>query len=438
MSLTAKALESRQRPSRPSRRPIPPQTLRELWARSAGRCEFRGCNEPLYRDTLTQARANLAHISHIVAWSPGGPRGDLVRSPLLARDISNLMLTCRKHGKVIDDPALVANYPESLLLAYKLEHELRIRMLTEVTEDSQTHVLLLQAPIDSRRSFIDPAAAFRAILPRYSAEEEPMRIDLTGMRIPTTTDSYFRVAAECITQEWQRCSSGRTITRVAVFALAPVPLLIHFGHLLGDLEHVDLYQRHRDSQDWTWKRERGERGEEGSRGLPERQEATAATAAMQEGDDVREVLYDVLLPETPDDGTSPIAVVLSVSASIGQDEVHRAIGAAPRVYEIRARSPGLDFLASRKHFELFGYEFRKLLEVLYEPTAQPRIVHLFAAVPAPVAIEFARAIKPHHPPFLVYEFDKAGRARIPALAINDPTGACGSLLMSRNRREAKT
>src|SRR5690242_10483806 len=78
------------------------QTLRELWARAAGRCEFRGCNQLLYKDTLTQERVNVAHVSHIVAFRPDGPRGDVVRSSALARDIRNLMLTCSKHGRVID------------------------------------------------------------------------------------------------------------------------------------------------------------------------------------------------------------------------------------------------------------------------------------------------------------------------------------------------
>jgi len=118
----------------------------ELWARAAGRCEFRGCNELLYVDDLTKQRSNLATIAHIVAYSPEGPRGDPVRSEELQVDVRNLMLTCRVHGKVIDDRDEEAAYPESLLLEFKQEHESRICMLTGITEDAQTHVLLVQAP----------------------------------------------------------------------------------------------------------------------------------------------------------------------------------------------------------------------------------------------------------------------------------------------------
>lgn len=155
----------------PGRPTIPQQTVSELWGRAAGRCEFRGCNELLYRDGLTQQRSNLAIISHIVAFSPDGPRGEPIRSKGLEKDSRNLMLTCRVHGKIIDDKAMVADYPEKLLLEMKHEHEQRVRMLTKSKEDAQTHILLLQAPIDGRDFSINPTDAFRAILPRYPAEE---------------------------------------------------------------------------------------------------------------------------------------------------------------------------------------------------------------------------------------------------------------------------
>src|SRR5712692_8198849 len=183
------------------RPPIPEQIQRELWARAAGRCEFRGCNKLLYKDSLTQKRANLAVISHIVAYSPDGPRGDVVLSQQLEKDISNLMLTCRDHGKIIDDKAREVEYPEELLRGFKREHELRVRMLTEAKEDAQTHVLLLQVPIDKRTIVIDQAEAFRAILPKYPVEETAAIIDLNGMAIATSSEGFFPVAAQSIAEQ---------------------------------------------------------------------------------------------------------------------------------------------------------------------------------------------------------------------------------------------
>lgn len=47
-----------------------------LWVKSAGRCEFRGCNCVLYEDEITTEDCMSAQIAHIVAFSPDGPRGD--------------------------------------------------------------------------------------------------------------------------------------------------------------------------------------------------------------------------------------------------------------------------------------------------------------------------------------------------------------------------
>ena len=72
---------------------IPENVKRELWIKSGGRCEFRGCNKYLYKDGVTKQPRNLANIAHIVSWTPTGPRGNQ-NSEKLATDISNLMLTC--------------------------------------------------------------------------------------------------------------------------------------------------------------------------------------------------------------------------------------------------------------------------------------------------------------------------------------------------------
>ena len=374
-------------------RPSLPVTLQnELWGRAAGRCEFRGCNELVYVDDLTQQRSNLSAISHIVAYSPAGPRGDPVRSELLARDLRNLILTCRKHGKIIDDLDKVAEYPEELLLEFKREHEERVRMLTGITEESQTHVLLVQAPIDGCDFAIDEKRAFRALLPKYPAEEKAHVIDLCGIALPATAEGFFPLMARSLSDQlaplFRRWPGRPRIHTLSVFALAPVPLLVHLGFDIGDIHQVDLYQKHRRGENWTW------------------------------GDDEpAEEFYEVYHPEHAGDGRD-VAVVLSVSSRVDPAEVDAAVGRGMRLYEIRAVEPGLDFLSSRKRLEVFGYEFRKLLAHLREAERDADTVHLIAAVPAPVAIEVGRSIKGFHPDFQVYEYDKVRRNYFPALNVN--------------------
>lgn len=57
-----------------------------LWAVSAGRCEYIGCNKVLHTDILTNKKCNSAYIAHIVGDEPTGPRGDIKRSKLLVEN----------------------------------------------------------------------------------------------------------------------------------------------------------------------------------------------------------------------------------------------------------------------------------------------------------------------------------------------------------------
>jgi len=374
-------------------RPSLPTALQnELWARAAGRCEFRGCNQLVYLDSLTQQRSNISAISHIVAYSPAGPRGDPVRSVKLQKDITNLILTCRKHGKIIDDRDKVGEYPEELLREFKREHEDRIRMLTEITPDAQTHVLLVQAPIDGCDFTIDETRAFQALLPKYPAEETADIIDLCGTALPATAESFFPLMAQSLTEQLRALLRRRPgkprIKTLSVFALAPVPLLVHLGRELGDIQQVDLYQKHRQGESWAWKEEES-----------------------------AEEYYQVIRPADPG-GAGEVALILSISGKVSTRQVEAAVGDSPVWYEIRANGAGVDFLASRKRLEVFGYEFRKLLAELREAWGNTRRVHLIAAIPAPVAIEVGRSIKGFDPAFLVYEYEKSSRSYFPALTVN--------------------
>jgi len=74
-----------------------------IWARAGGRCHFPGCNKSLIGDLIANNEdANFGFIAHIVAETPGGPRGDPILSPLLEDDANNLMLLCGPHLKLVD------------------------------------------------------------------------------------------------------------------------------------------------------------------------------------------------------------------------------------------------------------------------------------------------------------------------------------------------
>lgn len=189
----------------------------------------------------------------------------------------------------------------------------------------------------------------------------------------------------------QRVAGQPRIKRLSVFALAPIPLLVHLGHELGDIECVDLYQRHRDRQDWTW------------------------TEEEEEGDE----FYEVRSPEAQRVDDRPLALLLSVSDPVPQDRVVAALGSEPLVYEIRARAIGREFVRSRRRIAIFGREVAKLLSQMRAAHDYHRPVHVFSAIPAPLAVEFGRTIKGFDPPFIIHEYRKVDRTFLSALTIND-------------------
>lgn len=66
---------------------------------------------------------------------------------------------------------------------------------------------------------------------------------------------------------------------------------------------------------------------------------------------------------------------------------------------------------------MFEYGVHKLLYEFRTWHEHHRVVHLFTAVPAPVAIEFGRSLQEFDPLFLVYEYQKGTRTLVPALLV---------------------
>src|SRR5208337_472785 len=122
-----------------SRSNIPERIKIRIWGKAAGRCQYAGCNKPLWIDSLTKIEFNAAYIAHIIAERPDGPRGDQEFSEKLKDDISNLMLMCDEHHRLIDRED-VEGHPVGKLQEMKRRHESRIALLTSIAENKKSHV----------------------------------------------------------------------------------------------------------------------------------------------------------------------------------------------------------------------------------------------------------------------------------------------------------
>ena len=96
---------------------IKKEVERELWAKSAGRCQFDGCNKLLYKSPITHEQVNIAQKAHIYSFSEEGPRGwgPLVLNKEKLNEVDNLMLMCHDCHKTIDSDKEGIKYSAQLL-----------------------------------------------------------------------------------------------------------------------------------------------------------------------------------------------------------------------------------------------------------------------------------------------------------------------------------
>ena len=161
-----------------------------LWVKSGGRCQYRGCNKSLYQDIITKRNFNQAYIAHIVADVPGGPRGDLVRSPLLADDLGNLMLLCDICHRRIDKDD-VDGHPEFLLLKMKKEHEKRIERVIAISADMQSHIITYKANIGLHTPQLTYSSISEYIYPNYPATSSVIDLSLGNSPQRDKNESFW-------------------------------------------------------------------------------------------------------------------------------------------------------------------------------------------------------------------------------------------------------
>lgn len=100
--------------------PISDKNRKILWGRSGNRCAM--CRHPLVVDqTEVDSESVVGDECHIISGANRGPRYDPVFSASKVDDISNLMLLCRVHHKMIDDQT--ETYTAELLRSIKKNHE---------------------------------------------------------------------------------------------------------------------------------------------------------------------------------------------------------------------------------------------------------------------------------------------------------------------------
>lgn len=360
-----------------SKTKIPPRTLFILWAQSAGRCEYDGCNVILYEDLLTKVKSNYAYVAHIVADEPGGPRGDAVRSSLLAKEISNLMLLCDVHHRLIDRDD-VAGHPEERLLRMKHKHEERIRLLTEIKDEKRSNVVLYGSNIGRHDTPLNLNCANEGLVPfRFPAEASCIELSLKNNASEDHTPEFWETEVKNLERLFERKitlqRAERSVKHYSVFGLAAQPLLIKLGTLFGDIFPADVYQLKKEPEStWAWFE-----------------------------DDSSIVNYIVNRPEHK---TDTVALKFSLSAKISDARITKVLGDDCSIWELTTNNPHNDFIRRKEHLSEYKTIVRSLLDEIKLVHGEDVKLHIFPVMPVSANIELGRVWNPKSQlPLVLYD-----------------------------------
>lgn len=347
---------------------VSPRTRNAIWARAAGRCMFPGCNRDLTGDLISGLEdRNFGFVAHIVADIPGGPRGDPVRSPALCDDPGNLMLLCGTHHKVIDVDR-VADFPEARLLAIKADHERRIAIVIDIDSDRASHVLRYAANIGHHESPVAYEQMSMAMLPdRYPATgRHTLDLEMLGCTILDHEPAYWAFHRDNLGRQFaakvrERIES-REVRHLSVFGLAPQPLLIELGRLLGDIVATDVRQLHREPKGWRW------------------------------AEDKAPLAFIVHEPQAVANG--PIALKLAVSAPVDDARIHDVLGANAEIWSLSIAEPGNDAVRRSEDLAAFRTAMRGVYRDIKNRHGDGRAINVFPVLPVSLAVEAGRVWMP--------------------------------------------
>lgn len=375
---------------KPSRH-IPEKVAILLYAHAGGRCEFDGCNKYLLEHYPTETVGNFGEKAHVWGFSEGGPRGKGAGRPIDVNNLANLMLLCKDCHKCVDDHPI--KYSVEVLKKFKKDHEDRIYDLTGISKDRDTIPLVLKGLIGGRPADVSLEEMQTAVAPNYLKQRSMVEIDFCT--IPDMPkQSYWEIATEIIDQRISQlynttANPGCTV-RVSVFALAPIPLLIYLGTQLSDKMDVDLYQRHRDTETWAWK---------GGRSNVE-----YFTQCLQTGSPQR-----------------PVSLLVNLSGKNNVDSLPTDLARNGTIYELTWETEVYSplFLNTKEDLLNFTREYNETLATIRQAHPALDVLHLFPAVPSPIAITLGRSRLPKvDATFKVYDYDKRSNGFISTLEVS--------------------
>ncbi|MEA2343223.1 MAG: hypothetical protein QOF63_1392 [Thermoanaerobaculia bacterium] len=361
-----------------------------LWGKAGGRCEFSGHNKVLWKSSVTQEQVNIAQKAHIYAFSEGGPRSSSEIGDDEINNLSNLILVCHECHRKIDATKDGGRYTATLLRQWKQEHEDRIERVTGIAREKTSHIVLYGANIGGHSALINYQSAATAMFPdRYPADDNPIELSTINSSLIDRDAAFWAVERDGLRRKFNQSVRERLAMRgiqhVSVFALAPQPLLILLGTLLGDMVPCDIYQLHREPPNWNWS-------------------SITSTATFQ--------------VQESESRSGPAALVLALSATVVPDRIRALLGPDSSIWTVTVPEPHNDMMKSREQLSELRTILRALLDRIKALKGQLSPLHIFTAAPLSAAVELGRIRMPKADmPWLIYDQVNALGGFVPALTI---------------------
>ncbi|MBA6097136.1 SAVED domain-containing protein [Pseudomonas juntendi] len=240
---------------------LPEQVVNWVYSRSAGICEFEGCDAILFKDDRDHY-GYYGYLAHIVAAKAKGPRGDEKLSAVLSQSPENIMLCCDVHHRLIDkvDPD---SYSRKRLEAMVASRVMWRTNQVKTLAYPVVHALAFIGDIAGRTTTFSQHDARKALLqaqlnPASERVVEYLLRDSQGgndVNDPGYWSSFLRAFRSQILHIHDAVRGhgafGSHAEQLAIFPLGNMPAMLLGGWLIGEARRVELFSFRRNHGTWV-------------------------------------------------------------------------------------------------------------------------------------------------------------------------------------------
>ena len=332
-----------------NRKSISFATRDALWGKAAGCCQI--CSAPLFEGGAYRASGNYSNIAHIHAYSEDGPRFNKKLSENDRNSIENLMLLCPQCHKTVDDDEVT--YTADVLRSVKSKREEYVSKVMQASKPQKAYAITVTCPIHGNATEISRSEWSQAM-----ASSGMVHAGDTEIRVMDSNATSGSIADDC--SLLARKINGLRLTMdptlpLAIFAIAPQPILIALGNLIGDKQQVTVFQKQRDTNSWCW------------------HDAKCQSSFQHDA--------------VPSSDSAEVALVFSVSGTVSKESLPAELTSSGMpVLELRAANPSVYIARAQEDVRAFEHEAISLLDEVHSAMPHVAKVHIFPALPVSMAV----------------------------------------------------